>query len=229
MTTKTSILPKILRWFFTVCEAFCILGAIAVCVVIAIDPRLPPDTQVGPFVVDIMGQPGSLVVNSANGASDFTLTALHGNLRLGVGQAGGLIEVAKHWGLPVILINMLFFVVLFDLLRRLFRNVGRGDSFTPQTVRLVQTLGVSLLVFSLVSAFAEGWFMREIYGYLAQHAVVSISGTAIRIPPPTGITFGGGQNFPFGTPIFFSGLLVLALAEVFRQGLALKRESELTI
>ena len=34
---------------------------------------------------------------------------------------------------------------------------------------------------------------------------------------------------PFGSPLFFSSLLVLALSEVFRQGLALKDENALTI
>jgi hypothetical protein len=34
---------------------------------------------------------------------------------------------------------------------------------------------------------------------------------------------------PFGSPEFLAGLLVLALAEVFRQGLALQRDSDLTV
>ena len=41
--------------------------------------------------------------------------------------------------------------------------------------------------------------------------------------------FPSDGGFLFGSPLFFSGLLVLALSEVFRQGLALKDENALTI
>ncbi|RPH53276.1 MAG: DUF2975 domain-containing protein, partial [Acidobacteria bacterium] len=53
------------------------------------------------------------------------------------------------------------------------------------------------------------------------------SGTSVRLPPAANTQLL--VRFPFGSPVFLSGLLVLALAEVFRQGLALQRESDLTI
>jgi hypothetical protein len=93
----------------------------------------------------------------------------------------------------------------------------------------VQILGVSLLVYSLVSACAQGWFIHAMYTYLAQNAQIAISGSPVHLPQTHSMQFSGGHNFPFGTPIFFSGLLVLALSEVFRQGLALKRENDLTV
>jgi len=46
------------------------------------------------------------------------------------------------------------------------------------------------------------------------------------LPPMSGVPFPHSQG---GSPIFFSGLLVLALSEVFRQGLALKSEHDLTV
>jgi Protein of unknown function (DUF2975) len=227
--TKTNWLPKFLRWVFTIFTAFMILATIAICLVIVINPTLPPGTQIGPFEVDMMGQPGSVVLRADHGESTFAVSALRGNMTMSVGQAGGLIEVLKHYGLPVILLSTIYFALLFDLLRRLFRNVGRGDSFTQQSLRLVQTIGVSLLVFSLLSAVAESWFSRELLTYLAQHTAVSISGTALHFPVPEGTVISGGGGSPFGSPYFFSGLLVLALSEVFRQGLALKSENDLTV
>ena len=226
--TNTNWLPKFLRWLFTFFSAVMVLVTVAVCVVILINPALPPGTQVGPFEVDMLGQPGTVVLQADRGSSTFAVSAFKGNIMMSVGEAGGLIEVFKHYGLPLILINTIFFAVLFDLLRRLFRNVGRGDSFTRQSLHLVQIIGGSLLVFSLVSAFGESWFSREMLIYLAQHTVVTISGTAVHFPVPEGTVISGGHSFP-GSPIFFSGLLVLALSEVFRQGLALKSENDLTV
>ena len=120
---------------------------------------------------------------------------------------------------------------MFDLLRRLFRNVGRGDSFTRQSVYFVQFIGGSLIVYSVVSAFADGWFVNAMLTYLAEHAVITVSGTSLHLPAPQAMGFSQGQAFPFGLAksAFFSGLLVLALSEVFRQGLALKSEHDLTV
>jgi hypothetical protein len=230
--TNTSWLPKALRWMFAVFSILGTLSAVAFFVCLMVDPTLPPGTHFGPLNADFMGQPGTVALRD----STFVATALHGGINLSVEQAGGLIELLKHYGLPVLILNAVFFAVLFDLLRRLFRNVGRGESFTRQSVRLVQIVGVSLLVFSLVSAFAESWFVHAMYAYLAQHAVISIFGTQLHLPTqlhmsqPHGLSIRiGDHSFPFGTPIFFSGLLVLALSEVFRQGLVLKHENDLTV
>src|SRR6185295_15390855 len=113
------------------------------------------------------GQAGTVALNATANDSDFTVTALRGNIVLFVEQAGGLIEVAKRYGLPAILITTIFFIVLFDLLRRLFRNVSRGDSFTRQSVTFVQLVGASLIVYSVVSAYAESWFATAMLTYLA--------------------------------------------------------------
>ena len=223
--TNTAWLPKVLRWMFTFFVVVMTLGAVAVCVVMLIDPSLPPGAHFGPIKTDFLGQPGSVVFRD----SAFALTAFRGGLAISIRNAGGLIELLKHYGLPLILLRIVFFIVVFELLRRLFRNVGRGESFTQPTLRLVQILGVSLIVYSLVSAFAEVWFVHAMYAYLVQNAQIAISGSPVHLPQSHNARISIGNDFPFGTPIFFSGLLVLALSEVFRQGLALKRENDLTV
>src|SRR5262249_55898162 len=152
---------------------------IVIAVAYLIDPRLPAGTQFGPLEVDFAGQPGTVALSPVNDDSNFTLTALSGAIVVSVERAGGLIEVAKHYGLPTVLISMIFFVALFELLRRLFRNVGRGESFTRQTVFYVQLVGAALIVFSVISAYAQGWFATAMLTYLAQHGVLTISGTAL--------------------------------------------------
>jgi hypothetical protein len=156
------------------------------------------------------------------------MQAFSGNVAMTVKEPAAAVEVFKTYGLPVLLIYALFLAALFELLRRLFGNVGRGESFSAQSVRLVQIVGGSLIVYSLVSAVAESWFAYAMYGHLAKHTEILISGTPVQLPqaerPPL-----FGFNAPLLSSGFLAGLLVLALAEVFRQGLALKRDNELTV
>jgi hypothetical protein len=224
--SNTIWLSKALRWLFTFSAAVTALFAVSVVVLMLVDPKIPAGAHFGPATLDFGGEPGTVVVTPEKNDIKVEMTGLNGAVRLSMDQGGGFFELLKHYGLPILLLNALFFTALFDLLRRLFRNVGRGDSFTPQTVRFVQIIGFGLLVFSLVSAAAQGLFEYRALTYLADHTAFSVSGNALHLPHPDDIHFGGG---PFGSPIFFSGLLVLALSEVFRQGLALKRESDLTV
>ena len=226
---SANFLPKLLRWVFTACAVFAVLATIAICVTMLVNPKLPQGAHFGPTAVEIAGQPGSVVLRASQGDSDFAVTAFRGVITLTVKQAGGMIEVFKQYGLPAILIYTVFFAALFELLRRLFRNVGRGDSFTRQSLRLVQSIGALLIVYSLVSAFAERCFIQAMLSYWSGHAELLISGMPVHIPPQHPMSHFSLHGFPFGSPVFFSGLLVLALSEVFRQGLVIKSENDLTV
>lgn len=226
----SQFLPKLFRWVFTVLAVLAGLAAACLAVVMLADPALPHDARFGPVHGEILGQPATLVLkpgDTGGGEPVFDLRAFNGSLAMTVDKPSGIVEVFKRYGLPMLLLYAAFLGALFELLRRLFRNVGRGESFTPQSVRLVQTVGGALIVFSIVSAVGESWFVHAMYAYLAEHTDIAISGAAVRLP-----VAGQAPMFdrlPFGGPVFFSGLLVLALAEVFRQGLALQRESDLTV
>lgn len=227
----TAALPHIFRWLFTVLVVVMGIVAFAICVLMVVDPRLPASAHFGPATTNILGQPGTIALKPTDGDFQFTIDALKGNLLLTVNKVGGVIEILKHYGLPVLLINVIFSGAIFELLRRLFRNVGHGKSFTRQSVALVQWIGGALILYSFVSALAVGWLAHAYIGYVVQHAVITISGTPVRFPTFRDVTVPGifFRRFPFGAPEFFSGLLVLALSEVFRQGLALKNENDLTV
>jgi hypothetical protein len=226
---SAGVLPKIFRWIFTILVVCTAIGAIAVAGVMIADPSLPPDAHFGPHKGDVFGQPAEFTLEpAAEGRTEptFRAKAFNGVLTMVIEQTGGMIELLKAYGLPIILIHILFLTLLFELLRRLFRNVGRGDSFTPQSVHLVQIIGVSLIVFSLVSGVAQSWFAHAAWDYFAQHTQIAVSGTPLQLPVTPDHPKWFGLRFDSW---FFSGLLVLALAEVFRQGLALKRDHDLTV
>lgn len=223
--SNTRWLARLLKWAFLVFTVFMGISALAIVVVLVIDPKLPHGTRIGTFNVDMLGQTGTIVFQN----STLVASMFHSGLRARVDDTNGLFELLKHIGLPVALLSVLYFGGLFDLLRRLFRNVVRGESFTRQSMRLVQVIGLSLVVFSIVSMVVEGWFQYELYSYLATHATIWISGAQIHLPQPDGDNFSISSGSPFGSSYFFTGLLVLALSEVFRQGLALKSDHDLTI
>jgi hypothetical protein len=224
-------LPKLFRVAFTVLAALAALCTVLILAAILIDPELPADAGFGPKNGEFLGQPASIALQpGAAGQAEPTLDlrAFNGNVAMTVNQPAGAVELFKTYGLPVLLIYAVFFAALFELLRRLFRNVGRGESFTAQSVRLVQIVGGSLIAFSLVAAIVKSWFAYAMYGYLAEHTQIAISGTPVQLPAaerPPRLWY----ESPFGSAEFLAGLLVLALAEVFRQGLALQRDSDLTV
>jgi hypothetical protein len=227
---SAGFLPKLFRWVFTILVGLSALAAAVIVVVMIADPTLPPNAHFGPEKGEVFGQPAEFALYPATeGRTEpaFRAKAFNGTLTVAIDRAGGLIEMLKRYGLPILLIKALFLVVLFELLRRLFRNVGRGDSFTPQSVHLVQGIGFSLIVFWLLASIAEGWFAYAAWDYISQHTQIAVSGAPIKLPPASEHSwFGNIRIFDW---VFFSGLLVLALAEVFRQGLALKRDADLTV
>jgi len=225
------LLPSLFRVTFTVLTICAALAALGIAVAILVDPELPSDARLGPAKGEFLGQPASIELRPAaagEAGPTFRMQAFGGNVAMTVKEPAAAVEVFKAYGLPVMLIYALFLAALFELLRRLFRNVGRGESFTAQSVRLVQIVGVSLIVYALVSAVAESWFAYAMYGHLAEHTEILISGTPVQLPPAERPPLFG-FNAPILSSGFLAGLLVLALAEVFRQGLALQRDNELTV
>jgi len=224
-------LPRIFRTAFAVLAVLASIMAVLIVVVMLVDPELPPGAHFGPRHGIVLGQPASFglqPVAEGRTESALYLRAFNDNVSLTINQPAGAVELLKAHGLPVLLMYAVFLAAVFELLRRLFRNVDSGHSFTTQSVRLVQIVGGSLIVFSLVTAIAESWFAYAMYGYLVEHAQIAISGTPVQ-PPPAQPPPWLGQGFPLHRPALFAGLLVLALAEVFRQGLALQRDNDLTV
>jgi Protein of unknown function (DUF2975) len=225
------LLPKLFRVAFAVLAVLAALFAVCIMVAMLVDPELPSDTRLGPVNGEFLGQPASFAVHpGSDGHAEpaLELRAFGGNVAMTVNRAAGAVRLFNAYGLPVLLVHALFFAALFELLRRLFRNVCRGESFSPQSVRLVQIVGGSFIVFAFVSAVAESWLAYAMYDYLMQNTQFAISGTPVQLPPADRPPWLGFES-PFGSPEFLVGLLVLALSEVFRQGLALQRDNELTI
>jgi hypothetical protein len=119
-----------------------------------------------------------------------------------------------------LVVDLAFLYVLFDLLWRLCRNVEKGEVFSESNTRYVRNLGLMILVYQAVGCAAGFWYARMIEGFLL-HRVVA-EGVKLKL-------HWGMEVFPVSLDLIVTGLLLLALSEVFRQGLALKKENELTV
>ncbi len=185
--------------------------------------------------VGLAPESGALVVQTDDPQpQSIKLTKLQGIVD-GSGVSGGAaVAVWNKWFMVALVVgDVLFAVVLIDLLRRLFRNVARGESFTPRNIRLLHWMGMAIIVFTLVSSFSEAWSNHRVTAYLQQHA--TIQGPKMGFTPPPLVSDplfsyeAGNYRFQIGWTGILSGLLILALGEVFRQAAVIKEENALTI
>lgn len=235
MKTK-SRLPKFFRRLFTFLEIASPIVGVVVCVLVlalpSISDRAELELELGQ--VGLMPEPGALTVQVGDSkAGTLSIKNLQGTVSV-KNPGEGALALTRWHTLPLIMAYAGFIAVLFDLLRRLFRNVEQGESFTERSVRLVHKIGMTILVFTLLSVAATAWHNHAITAYLEQHATVQ--GIKMAFTTPSGLYHitHSADNFEFhfgGAGILgvLTGLLVLSLGEVFRQGLALKEDSDLTI
>ena len=97
------------------------------------------------------------------------------------------------------------FVLILRNLRKIFRTLTLGDPFQPDNVRRLRQIGVILAVVTGGVFIAQMMIARVAPGVLSPQGFSDLL-----------------------TPVF-SVLVVFVLAEVFREGARLRRESELTI
>jgi hypothetical protein len=95
-------------------------------------------------------------------------------------------------------------IVVVGRLRRIFQTLIAGDPFDPDNVRRLRVIGAALAVLEL------GRYVVAALAKLLFHGRAHIS---------------GGVNLT----TWFAVLVIVVLAEVFREGARLRREAELTI
>lgn len=124
--------------------------------------------------------------------------------------------------------GLLFTFGVAHVLWRVCRNVEHGEIFSLRNVKLLRNLGVLLIIYSVTSVVIELWVGSHVLQYMRDH----FSFNSLELPSagPWWV------NLKASTPLIsinmnqlVIGLLVLCLAEVFRQGLKLQQEAALTV
>lgn len=111
---------------------------------------------------------------------------------------------------------------------RLCRNVENGEIFSMGNLQLVRRLGWLLIAEAVASFVVQLWTARYVASYI--NANLSFRGLQVVPMNPTDFlssTAPTSADFAISQVIY--GLLVLCLTEVFRQGMKLKQEADLTV
>jgi hypothetical protein len=98
------------------------------------------------------------------------------------------------------------FMLILRSLRKIFRTLTVGDPFHPDNVRRLRQIGLTLAVVT-----GGVWVAQSLVSARVGRGVMEAQGVSDLLTP------------------VFSVLVVFVLAEVFREGARLRRESELTI
>jgi hypothetical protein len=102
---------------------------------------------------------------------------------------------------------------ILELFRRLLKSINSRVVFTHANIRNVNGIGIILIASCIAKNVAVAWMVHRMTSFAA--------GLPLEAPLESS-SYGSGAGIA-------AGLLVLALAEVFRQGLVLREENALTI
>ena len=156
---------------------------------ITVARTVPPD-QLGPLPPDVRAPGYVPVVQTVRNASPGQLA-----LRVAIDLAPLLLVVPGLW-----------------LLRTLLGSLRRGDPFSVANVQRLRSLGVLLLL---------GSVLVSLLTHVLQEALVQTA--------PAGDTLAGPDWAPIPVPALLAGLGVLVLAELFAHGARLREDVEGTI
>jgi hypothetical protein len=131
-------------------------------------------------------------------------------------------DFLKAMGVPrgvSMLTGGVLFWAIADLYRRMFRSVERRDVFTATNVRRMRWIGCLLILSGILMKLMVSWQATAEVAF----ARSNLATEGISYFPAFGV--GVGQCIHS----IIAGLIVLALAEVFNQGILLKQDNDLTV
>lgn len=231
-------LPGSLRVLFGFIRGLTVVLAVFWLLILTINTLLPkrtadPKLMVTLGEVSLQAAPGALALANPTGKLvPVVLGGLRGKLQLNVLSDDAPLVSAARWSLlPAIMAGLIFSWLIFGALRDVCANIERGDVFSEKNLRLVRSIGLMLIVYSIAGGLISVWASHIMGGYLSEHVALTGLGGVIRFPNygwavdfslPAGFSYAGGGGL-------VTGCLVLVVSEAFRQGLALKTENDLTV
>ena len=237
---KITSLPGNLRVLFGILRILTVASAIVWILILAFFAWIPnrsndkPKLLISVGDVSLQSDPGAIGLKADTAKPDaLGLVDLRGSLQMDLCSEDRTLVSALRWStLPSIAVLVAFGWLFFGSLRELCANIERRNVFSEENLRLVRGIGWIMIGNSLVGMAVGFWSQHVMNAYLSQHVVLTGIKTGLALPGGAGTTqfiIGSGQ-LPFtGQSDLVIGCVVLMLSEAFKQGLALKTESELTV
>jgi hypothetical protein len=170
--------------------------------------------SIGPFRMKDAGEPSSLpqALAGAKGVVHQPFSeALTFTDDQDVTQLWNLIK--WPFGIAVLCVGCAGLIVL-DLLRRMLKRVGSGEAFSSRNIQDMRRIAFTLIGSSILKAAALGWLIGSMGNYATQQTAGKFT---------FALTSGRGL------PMLVIGMVILVLAEIFRQGLRLEEDAQLTV
>jgi len=113
--------------------------------------------------------------------------------------------------LAILLSLMLLVVWIVDQLRQVFRTLQHRDPFVAENAVRIRRMGIGVILIEIVRSGAVLFWSYSASSLVAADGAPFVPATR------------------FGSPALLYGLIIMAVAEVFREGTRLKEEQSLTI
>ncbi|MFI5336978.1 MAG: DUF2975 domain-containing protein [Opitutales bacterium] len=161
---------------------------------------------------------------------DLVLEDLAGSVKVNLFSKDTRLVNALVWTVfPGAMLGFAYYFLLFGLLRNVCANIEQGELFSERNVRMVRRMGLLLIGFGLFNVFSSLIYAQVIGRYFDQHVTLAGIKASIHM-----LTKWSDQPITVIGPgsiweRIVTGCIVLLISEAFRQGLALKTESELTV
>jgi len=169
----------------------------------------------GPFLLSLDPSSSSSILRDLN-AQGVEINNLEGTVTIKQPPKAAEVLASIKWPLAAgMLCGGIAGLLILELFRRMFRSAERDEVFTAANIRNVRGIGYLLIASGILKMITSAWLMNRMEAYVTQHVAAG------RVGLETTTSAG-----PLG---LVTGLMVLALAEVFRQGLSLKEENQLTV
>lgn len=120
----------------------------------------------------------------------------------------------------------LYSLVIFLFVRAFINSLGDNSVFTTSNVRRLRIIGILLLLVEPLNSLQD-YFMQSLIEEYFSHTILNVNGGIIRF-----LGFWLGSTTASGTFVsswIIAGLIILVIAEVFKRGLEMKQEQDLTI
>jgi len=243
-------LPGKLRILFSILRMVTVIFAAIWLLVLLFGPALTRSLQSDPHLMVSVGEvsfqaagsppAGEISISDRPVAGAITLESDHaksGAVALNSLRAGLQLDLAsndpaltstvRRLLIPSVVIFTTISWLLFSALLKVCANIERGEVFTEQNFRMLRSIGIILMVSSLINALHGIWTAYVIGGYFNAHVTLTgifagfhVAGGSTHLSPGWWMSTGDGLVI---------GCLVLVVAEAFRQGLNLKTENDLTV
>lgn len=123
------------------------------------------------------------------------------------------------------MISFGYSLLILFLVRAFVNSLSESSPFIPKNVKRLRIIGILLICIEPFHAL-QNYFMQSLVNEYFRHTIFSLTG------PVGDIGYWFGYSTASGSYVsswIVAGLIILVIAEVFKQGLQMKQEQDLTI